>query len=239
MTNEHDSWTDQLSEYLDEEMEGARLVRMEQHLAGCEVCRGVAAELRRVKDAARRLGESQPSRDLWPGIAAAMARSPRDADVIALPLDRRRTEAPARRPGVFLTVRQLAAAAVVLVSLSAAATWWAGVGVATRSGAGLAVAESPEPSVRAAADVAGPPAQMAGELSVLEETMTRARARLDPNTVRILEKNLGVIQRAIDESIQALAVDPGNAFLLEHLERAYQQKIDFLREAASLTEWEG
>jgi anti-sigma factor RsiW len=239
MTNVHDSWTDQLSGYLDGEMQGARLRSLEEHLAGCETCRDVLAELRQVKEAARRLGESQPSRDLWPGIAAAMVRSPGEADVIALPVDRRHAQGSPRRPGVFLTVRQLAAAAVVLVSLSAAATWWAGVGIATRPDAGVALDAPPVSAARAVADVPGPPAYMSEELSALEGTLADLRDRLDPTTVRILERNLDVIQRAIDESVQALAVDPGNAFLLEHLQRAYEDKVDFLREATSLPDWEG
>ena len=239
MTSAHHSWTDQLSEYLDGEMEGARMRSMEEHLGGCETCRGVLEDLRHVKEAARRLGESRPARDLWPGIAAGMAESPRDVDVIALPLGGRRARQAQRLSGVFLTVRQLAAAAVVLASMSAAATWWAGVGIATRSGSGMALESPAKSAVTTAADAPGPSAEMADQLGALEETLAQARARLDPNTVRILEKNLGVIQRAIDESLQALAVDPGNAFLLEHLRRAYQQKADFLREAASLADWEG
>jgi len=208
---------------------------VEEHLAQCGSCRDLSNDLRRVKEAAGLLGEVPPARDLWPGIASAIAGSPREVDVIALPVGARRAPRPS---GFFLTVRQLAAASVVLVSMSAAATWWAGVGVAARSGPGASDGGAPAAVVAPVADVPGPPAEMAGELEVLEETLARARSRLDPNTVRILEKNLGVIQRAIDESVQALAVDPGNAFLREHLERAYRDKADFLREATSLVDWE-
>jgi len=242
MTNGHDSWTDRLSEYVDGELEGDDLRGMEEHLAGCATCGDVLAGLRDVKAAAGRLGDIQPARDLWPGIAAGLSGASRDVDVIALPVGGPRAPGrrePLRPTGVFLTVRQLAAAAVVLISMSAAATWWAGVGVATHPGSDVALDASPLSPVTAVADVPGPSPEMAGELHALEETLAQARARLDPNTVRILEKNLGVIQRAIDESVQALAVDPDNAFLLEHLQRAYREKADFLREAASLAEWEG
>jgi hypothetical protein len=182
------------------------------------------------------LGESQPAHDLWPGIAAALSEAPRESDVIALPVGRREAR---RAPGLFLTVRQLAAASVVLVSVSAAATWWAGVGIATLPGSGTPVETSPKSAVTSVADVAGPPAELADELRLLEEALSRVRGSLDPGTVRILEKNLGVIQQAIDESRQALVVDPGNAFLVEHLERAYREKADFLREAAGLADWVG
>jgi hypothetical protein len=55
--------------------------------------------------------------------------------------------------------------------------------------------------------------------------------------VRILEKNLAVIDRAIRESVAALAVDPGNEFLVDHLEGAYRRKVDYLREATALLSW--
>ncbi|HSG07958.1 MAG TPA: zf-HC2 domain-containing protein [Longimicrobiales bacterium] len=236
MTKGHDFWTDQLSEYVDEALVDARLPRLEEHLAGCEACRALVEDLRRVKEAAGLLGDAQPARDLWPGIASAIAAAPREVDVIALPVGRRRTRAAS---GLFLTVRQLAAASVVLVSMSAAATWWAGVGMATRPGSGPIAGAASESAATLAADVAGPSPELAGELEVLEAALAQARERLDPSTVRIVERNMGVIQRAIDESLQALVVDPGNVFLKEHLERAYQEKIDFLREATSLADWEG
>lgn len=236
MTNGHDFWTDQLSEYLDEGLDDVRLPPVEEHLAGCEACRALVEDLRRVKEASRLLGGRQPARDLWPGIASAIAAAPRDVDVIALPVGRRRAQPPS---GFFLTVRQLAAASVVLVSMSAAATWWAGVGIATRPGSGAVAQAGSESAAALVADIPGPSAELAGELEVLEMALAQARGRLDPNTVRIVERNMGVIQRAIDESLQALVVDPGNVFLKEHLERAYQQKVDFLREATSLADWEG
>lgn len=76
-------------------------------------------------------------------------------------------------------------------------------------------------------------------MATLESILAEARARLDPQTVRILDKNLGVIQRAIDESVRALAVDPDNAFVRSHLERAWREKADFLREASRISAWEG
>jgi hypothetical protein len=237
MKNGHEHWTDQLSGYLDGELDAARRAPLEEHLAGCEACRAVAEDLRRIRNDARNLGDILPGRDLWPGIAAAMSSAPRGADVIALPVGDARTRRPAARSGVFLTVRQLAAAGIVLATMSAAATWWAGVGIAARSGAGTTFGVPDETVVFPVADAPGPSPELADELRVLEAAAAEARGRLDPNTLRILEKNLGVIQRAIDESLQALEVDPGNAFLREHLERAYREKADFLRDAAGFADW--
>jgi hypothetical protein len=90
----------------------------------------------------------------------------------------------------------------------------------------------------AARALEAPPA-LAQELAALEGVLAEARSRLAPNTVRVLEKNLSVIDRAIEESVRALEVDPSNPFLRDHLDRAYREKADFLREVAAITEWEG
>lgn len=231
---DHDRWLDRLSEYMDGGLSPDESRALDDHLAECGSCREALAGLRDVVARAHELGPMEPERDLWPGIAGAIGAPPRreERDVIALPGAGRRRG----RAGVYLTVPQLAAAAAALVLFSGAATWWAGAGVPERGGGPAA----PPGSVEAfAARTPGPSAELARELASLEAALDAARAGLDPNTVRIVEKNLAVIQRAIDESVRALEVDPGNPFLRDHLEQAYREKADFLREATRLASWEG
>ena len=52
-----DLWTDRLSEYLDGELDPAERVQLEEHLAGCEQCTSLLAELDAVRDRARGLGD--------------------------------------------------------------------------------------------------------------------------------------------------------------------------------------
>ncbi len=192
---------------------------------------------------AHALGDVPPERDLWPGIAevigAAGLRRAR-AGVIELPTAARARPKPT---GLFLTVPQLAAASVVLALVSAAATWWAGPGLATAPDAGrnadAAAMQVEALAVFPAGEMEGPSPALAAELRRLEATLGAVRGQLEPNTVRILEKNLGVIERAIDESRRALALDPNNGFLREHLERTYREKVDYLREAAGIADWTG
>ena len=54
---------------------------------------------------------------------------------------------------------------------------------------------------------------------------------------RVLERNLAVIEQAIEDSRLALEQDPGNEFLAAHLERVYERKVEYLREAARVAEW--
>lgn len=241
-SHEHARWLDRLSDHLEGTLSPEEASELEAHLSECGPCRETLADLRRIVAEARALGPVQPARDLWQGIAGAIGapvRRIQDPAVLAFP--RTATQGAAERSTVarrwVLTAPQLAAAAFVLVSLSVAATWWAGAGVATREVA-PPVAEA-GPAAALASDAGAPPPELADELATLESVLAEARARLDPQTVRILDKNLGVIQRAIDESVRALAVDPGNAFVRSHLERAWREKADFLREASRISEWEG
>jgi hypothetical protein len=227
-----------MSAYLEGELPAATRAALAAHVEACAPCRAVLEDLQALVVEARSLGDSEPSRDLWPDIAQAIGgadtqgRGGAGDDVIQL-FEARRTAPPVS--GVQFTIPQLAAASVALVLASAAITWWVGPGVAPRA-EGTPPPESPAAFVE---DVGGPPPDLASELQELERVLEVARSRLDPNTARILEKNLGVIERAIDESKRALTVDPGNAFLMNHLDRAYREKATYLREAASIAEWIG
>jgi tetratricopeptide (TPR) repeat protein len=68
----------------------------------------------------------------------------------------------------------------------------------------------------------------------LEQALEAGRAQLDPGTVKILEANLGAIDKAIDESRRALASDPANVYLNNHLADARQRKLALLRRATAL-----
>ncbi|MDX1493772.1 MAG: hypothetical protein R3253_06930, partial [Longimicrobiales bacterium] len=181
-------------------------------------------------------------RDLWGGIAATIeapvpSSAREGARVIELPtsatpgsIDKARS---ARR--FALSTPQLAAASVVLIALSSWATW------SLRPVPQAASADGPvvEGVLLPASNVVAPPPELAQELASLEEAVVEARGRLDPNTVRILERNLGIIEQAIADSQRALAQDPENDFLVEHLQRVYQRKAEYLRDAARVAERAG
>lgn len=239
---EHGEWTGRLSDYMDGGLPADEHRRVEEHLTGCGACRRVLEDLREVVRRAGALGTMEPPRDLWAGIAATIEApqpSGSPTKIIAFPgADRVPVAASGRdRKGFTLSRGQLLAASVVLIAASSVATWTVGPGL----GAGP-VAETPAESTGAvtmAAEGAAPPEELAGELARLEETLREARRVLDPNTVRVLERNLGVIERAIEDSRNALAQDPGNEFLAEHLERVYERKLTYLRDVVRVAEWTG
>jgi len=252
----HEEWTDLLSEHLAGALDPVVRGRLEDHLADCAECRGVYAELRAVMEGAAALPELQPPRDLWPDIAAAIAAEGAegaataahrgaaigsgDPHVIELPTAR----AP-RRPALGLDLARLsanpfglAAAAAGLVLVTATATWWLAAPVPGAAGAGNSPAAAGAAPVLAV-DTGTPPEGLANELAALEAALQVARTSLDPNTVLVLERNLAVIELAISDSREALALDPGNAFLSEHLERMYRRKLDYMQDAVRAVEWSG
>ena len=65
----------------------------------------------------------------------------------------------------------------------------------------------------------------------LQRLLASERSNLDTSTVRILEQNLAVIDRALAEARRAVASDPANPYLRAHLASTMRRKVDLLRRA--------
>jgi anti-sigma factor RsiW len=214
-----DRWTDRLSEYLDHELEASDRKALEAHLGSCAECRTTLDELRRVVARAHELPDRPPTSDLWPAIRQQVG-----AGVVSLGARR------ARRRLSF-SVPQLAAAAVVLALVSAGSAW-----LVTRSGPTPQPVASQRQSTPVMLNVGITPldARTAASVAALEDVLARNRGRLDTATVHVLEKNLGIIDRAIRDAQSALAADPANGYLNQHLARETRRKLELLRQAATL-----
>lgn len=229
----HERWTDRLSDYLDGEVDLAERRQIEAHLAECEACASVLADLESIAEGAAGLGDLPPSRDLWPEIESRIA--PREPEVV--PLTPRR-DAGARR--FSFTATQLAAAAVAFLLIGAVAVWT------------LRSVERVDPNGPAtfAEGTGSPPDgvetstvayEQGGDWAVndavtdLERVYRENRDRLDPATARAVERNLAVIDGAIEEIRQALAEDSSDPFLHSHLARTQQRKLELLRQTVSMT----
>jgi Putative zinc-finger len=213
-----DIWTNRLSEYLDGDLPASERAALEAHLQGCGDCRATLQQLRRVVARAQGLDDTPPAADLWPGIA-------RHVGVVSL--DARR----ARRRLSF-TVPQLAAAAVALVLLSGGSAWLTLRGRSTGPTPQQAVFDR-NPVITSAGTYEANP-RYAAAVADLERVLARGRSRLDTATVRVIEKNLGIIDRAIRDAQSALAADPANSYLNQHLAQEMRRKLELLRQAAAL-----
>lgn len=72
------------------------------------------------------------------------------------------------------------------------------------------------------------------EITRLRAVLRQRRAQLDPETVKVIETSLRVIDEAIAQSRAALATDPASAFLRDRLDNSLEKKVDLLRTAAML-----
>jgi anti-sigma factor RsiW len=205
-----DQWADRLSDYLDGHLAAAERAALEAHLPDCAGCRATLAELRRVVARARTLEERPPEVDLWPGIAGRIGG--------------RRV---ARWRRVSFSVPQLLAASIALVLVGGGAT----VALLSRR---QDVAPAVAPAERGVVVPVAGWTSYASAVAQLETALAQNRSRLDTATVRVVQQSLATIDRAIADAQRALAADPANAYLSQHLAHTMRRKVDLLRRANAL-----
>lgn len=231
---------DVLSDYLDDDLAPPDRASVDAHLAECDQCRAVVADLVALRRTATawRDAEAAPAADLWPGIAARLA-GPRELAPAGAP--------PAAPPGPRIAwyrrrwsvgLPELAVAATLLAALGGALLW-------PRLTPPPPAADGATPIIAEAEAFDGggqvtpvnfADAQYDAAVVDLERVLREQRDRLDPRTVVVLERNLRVIDDAIRDAREALATDPANTLLNAHLAGARQRKLDLLRRAALITE---
>jgi anti-sigma factor RsiW len=214
-----DRWTERLSEYADDELPGSDRAALEAHLTSCSECSAILTDLRRVVAHAGRLEPGAPPRDLWPGIAAQIGATPqRSAKVVKL----------------SFSLPQLAAAAILLMTLSGGTVWWlrAPASAPTNTAAAPGPVRSGAPTALNASATATQ--SYAAAVADLELVLAGGGDQLDTTTVRVIRQNLAAIDQAIGQAQQALAADPANLYLNTHLAETMRRKLDLLRQAATL-----
>jgi Putative zinc-finger len=214
--------TDQLSDYLDDELPAAERGTVEAHLVACAECSEALAELRRVMVRARELEDLPPVADLWPGIEARLR--PRRAGVGSWLSGLVRGEG--RR--VSLTLPQLAAAAAAVMVATAGILWM------TRAHVPAPVGAPPSTESQRSTLAVFDDARYDATVAELEQVLKQHRADLDTSTVRILEQNLKAIDRAAEQARRALLADPGNPYLHGHLADQMRRKIWLLQRATEV-----
>lgn len=229
----HEQWTDVLSDYLDGELEPAERAAVDAHLRECASCTAVLNDLKGVVVRAQTLEPREPNADLWPRV-------------------RTRIAAAAQPRRFSFTLGQLAAAAMLLMAVSAAVVWQLASRTANRSVPAAASQQASAPPAHATASpsewneralaegavapVSFADAQYDAAVADLEKALQAGRGRLDRTTIEIVEHNLQIIDHAITQAREALSADPANSYLSQHLVEARRRKLDLLRRAAALAE---
>jgi hypothetical protein len=219
MTN-HLTW-ETLNDLLDGVLSAEAAAAAEAHARECPACAMALAELRATVSEARELPPSvTPPDELWADVRATI-----EANKVAH-LPPGAAPVPATR-GWWVTPRQLAAAAVVLVVATASLT-----GIVMNSGSSSTIAARPQSAVT----VSWQSSEKVFQANVLQlrEQLEVLHDHLSPETVVKVERALATIDLAIAEGREALLRDPANAALSELLASNYRQKIELLRRVTQL-----
>lgn len=213
-----------LDEYVDEQLSPDERLRVERHLVDCSACRRAVGEIRSLVDAASKLPRGiSPGRDLFPDVRSRIER--RDVATSA-----GRATPPVRRTRWMA----LAASLLVVAIAGSVALWLRG----DAEGTPFDVAPIGE-AVPAAHDGVGPFESAVREYTDAAELLLAAiderRDRFSPETLAVLEKNLAIIDQAIDEVRTALEADPSNHGSTLLLKAMYEQKVELLRRVARLS----
>jgi tetratricopeptide (TPR) repeat protein len=225
-----------------------------RHLAECSRCRRELETLADLLDAMAELPqEVQPSRDLWPQVAWRITgeqASAADAGAGGAEVDQvaewggvsrgygvgggslaedRFGARRLRGRRINLAAWQLLAASLVVALVSGASVW------AFLSGRGGEEGPMTVPAPWIAQQAVLDQAYGGYDEAVadLESALEQGRHVLGPETVLVLEENLAIIDQAIQEAREALALDPGSAVVRRILAENLRWKVSLLRHAVS------
>ena len=223
----HNEIINQLSAYLDGELPASERARIDAHVATCGECRVVLDDLKAIVVTAPYYEGEAPKRDLWAGIQAGISEQ---------------KEVSFRRPSPVAR-RQFSFGQLIAACLAFAAVAGGGVYVALKQQttaievpSPVALSPSPSPAPEAAITNASTRAGEVYDAAVgdLERVLSEGRDQLDPKTLKVIEENLRIIDRAIAEARSAIAADPANSYLRSQVAANMRRKLDILRQATDV-----
>jgi len=213
---------------IDGELAARESARLERHLAACEDCRVLGEDLRRIVAGAAKLETPEPSDRVWLNIRAGLVR---DSAVRA-----GERSGGLRRPAFGLGSPALRTAGVAAVALVLVVT---GVVVGRRLGREPAPLgpEAREQYTLAKLDEAERYYQQA--IKSLGEAFSADKGTLSPQVVEFFDRNLSVVDAAIQACRQAVLDEPEDLEARNYLLAAYTRKITLLDSALDLQRSDG
>ena len=217
-----------IQELVDGTLGAIRRAELEAHLATCEECRALLADLERIRDAAGDLGNLPLPDGAWLQIAGRLRQEGRiqAPDVVA-----------ARRWGAGrVAILALAAALVLAVGsslllLESELSAGAGAGCST----GCGVAGSGSLVGGGGADRSRTGAEADGDRNLAYGAIARTNQQaLDPRTAATLDKNLNIIDQAIADTRAAVKAEPASVAARGALFGALKQKVTVLQDTIAL-----
>ena len=207
--------------YVEGELDPLEERSVERHLEGCAACRALVADLRTVRAAAFTLDRREPPADMLVRIKARIAAEPKPAG---------RLMAWPNTPTAWGTWLAAAAALLIATTIGLAPL----VRPASPSG-GQIDASAPAALVDSVqADLEAAEQHYDRAIQGLEQIAKSDTAELDPQVAAVLQKNLQVVDQAIDESRAALKTQPASATAQEGLFEAMRTKVALLQQTVEL-----
>ena len=219
-----------LSELLDGSLGAAEQAVARVHVAECAACRGVYADLERVRTAARELGPVAPPAHVWLEVAGRVRL---ETDAVSKPAP---TATDTRRARLqWLGI----AAALVVATMTAYVMRGTSQPPPTAAPPPSATTAAGNPREIGSVEAVAEEMRLAlqhyeNAISGLEAITKESNGVMDPTVAATVQRNLTVINQAISESRAALIDDPTSGPARESLVDALRRKMDVLTASVSL-----
>jgi tetratricopeptide (TPR) repeat protein len=216
---------------LEGDVDAVRRTALDAHAASCDACRALAADLRRIAQTAATLDRHAPPRDGWTRVAQRLSNEPGFAGAAAR---HGRVAPPLARLSQQWTWLAVAAALIMAVGVTLV-FFKRGLDTAPRTeparvsnAAPNDLVESVESELQLAAD------HYEKAISALEQVANQSDSPLDAEVMATVRQNLGVIDKAIDDSRTALRSQPDSQLAQESLFDAFRRKVSLLQDTIAL-----
>ena len=213
-----------IHELVDGTLGPIRRAELELHLESCDGCRAFAGDLQEIARTARSLDVLEPPERVWKSIAGRLRT------------ERGVTE-PSGALGRHHSMALLAIAAALVLAVGASLFMLRAPVTPPQTATTAQAPGEPAPGNVVSED---PVQSVVKELAVTEKAFqnlvetSAATNTVDPKTAAALQKNLLVMNEAINETRKALDVDPQSAPARASLYEVLEQKIQFLQNTIAL-----
>jgi hypothetical protein len=205
-----------LSEYVDRTLGRDEHAQVARHLETCETCRQLVDDFREITRAAAALDPAIPAARVWTRIEKEI-RSEGGRPATA------RGSTRAVAPWTWL-----AAAAVLVLAVFIGIRFAPSTSLDPAAAADVAAAEAIEAELQLAEE------HYQKAISGLERIASTENAALDATTASTLQKNLAVINQAIDESRAAVRAEPASQQAQHSLIENFKTKLALLQDTVAL-----
>jgi anti-sigma factor RsiW len=211
-----------LVDLVDGRLDPATERAVERHLEACAECRALVSDMRTIRAAAFTLDRRQPAATTWPAIAARVAAEPAPkSGVLRMPETR----------GAWTMWLAAAAALVLATTIGVWPILRRAQAPAPDAGAPTAQAVTVESITQ---EFAAAEQHYQKAITDLETIARQDTGELDPQVAAVLQKNLTVIDQAINESRAALKSQPSSVNAQDGLFDALKTKVALLQQTVEL-----